>query len=53
MDYALMYRTAMEEGATDRAHSIVVSASQAAQAGGVSPEDLAALVEEVKANPCA
>ncbi|MFJ3665054.1 hypothetical protein ACIPSE_01220 [Streptomyces sp. NPDC090106] len=53
MDYAAMYRQAMADGATDYAHSIVVSATQAAEAGGVSPEELSALVAEVKENPCA
>ncbi|MER6112412.1 hypothetical protein [Streptomyces hirsutus] len=53
MDYAAMYRQAMTEGRTDQAHSIVVSATQAAHAGGVTPEELKALVDEVKANPCA
>ncbi|MEU6449615.1 hypothetical protein [Streptomyces sp. NPDC046979] len=52
MDYAAMYRQAMTEGRKDQAHTIVVSASQAAQAGGLTPEELSALVDEVKANPC-
>jgi hypothetical protein len=53
MDDAAQYRQAIEDGATDYAHTIVVSATQAAEAGGVSPEDLRALVDEIKANPCA
>ncbi|MDC2953370.1 hypothetical protein PO587_02750 [Streptomyces gilvifuscus] len=53
MDYAAQYRQAMEDGATDYAHSIVVSATQAAEAGGVTAEELSALVAEIKANPCA
>ncbi|MDX3712750.1 hypothetical protein PV733_28185 [Streptomyces europaeiscabiei] len=50
MDYAAMYRQAMADGATDYAQTIVVSASQAAQAGALSPEELTALVAEVKAH---
>ncbi|MFE7762956.1 hypothetical protein [Streptomyces sp. NPDC057438] len=50
MDYAAMYRQAMADGATDYAQTIVVSASQAAQAGAITPEDVAALVAEVKAH---
>ncbi|MFJ6392884.1 hypothetical protein ACIQJT_35415 [Streptomyces sp. NPDC091972] len=50
MGYAAQYRQAMEDGATDSAHSIVVSAAQAAEAGGVSPEALRAFVDEMKEN---
>ncbi|MFE7029464.1 hypothetical protein ACFU9Y_04075 [Streptomyces sp. NPDC057621] len=52
MDYAAMYRQAMADGSNDYARTIVVSATQAAQAGGVEPEDLRALVEAIKADPC-
>ncbi|MFI1409395.1 hypothetical protein ACH4Y0_05615 [Streptomyces sp. NPDC020707] len=52
MDYAAMYRQAMVDGSTDYARSIVISATAAAEAGAVEPEDLRALVEEIKANPC-
>ncbi|BAC73241.1 MULTISPECIES: hypothetical protein [Streptomyces] len=50
MDYAAMYRQAMADGSTDYAHTIVVSATQAAEAGGVSPEELRDLVNEIKAH---
>ncbi|WP_413757192.1 hypothetical protein [Streptomyces sp. MMBL 11-3] len=53
MDYAALYKTAMESGSTDYAHSIVVSATAAAEAGAVEPEDLRALVEAIKEDPCA
>lgn len=53
MDYAAMYRQAMADGATDYAHTIVVSAGQAAEAGALSSEELSALVEEIQANPFA
>ncbi|WP_188114336.1 hypothetical protein [Streptomyces apricus] len=53
MDYAAMYRQAMADGSTDYAHSIVVSASQAAEAGALEPDELSALVEEIQANPFA
>ncbi|MFE6627364.1 hypothetical protein ACFVNB_08970 [Streptomyces rochei] len=49
MDYAAMYRQAMTEGRTDQAHTIVLSANQAAQAEGLTPEELSALVTEIKA----
>ncbi|MFE4991409.1 hypothetical protein ACFRH4_08665 [Streptomyces mirabilis] len=51
MDYAAMYRQAMADGATDYAMTIVTSARQAAEAEAITPEDIAALVAEVKANP--
>ncbi|MFD4523272.1 hypothetical protein ACFWP7_04920 [Streptomyces sp. NPDC058470] len=53
MDYAAQYRQAMADGATDYAHSIVISATEAAKAEAVTAEELSALVAEIKANPCA
>jgi hypothetical protein len=50
MDYAAMYRQAMADGATDYAQTIITSARQAAEAGAIEPEEVAALVAEVKAN---
>ncbi|MFI1727558.1 hypothetical protein [Streptomyces sp. NPDC020489] len=48
MDYTALYRQAMADGATDYAQTIVTCAVQAAQAGAITPKDVAALVAEVK-----
>ncbi|MFG2380576.1 hypothetical protein [Streptomyces avermitilis] len=49
MSYQMQYRTAMEEGATDYAQTIVITALQAAETGAITQEDVSELVTEIKA----
>ncbi|KPI12055.1 hypothetical protein OK074_2676 [Actinobacteria bacterium OK074] len=50
-DYAAQYRQAMADGAHDFARTVVTAATQAAKAGLITPEEVAELVAEVKADP--
>ncbi|MEV1096469.1 hypothetical protein AB0I87_13490 [Streptomyces sp. NPDC049952] len=49
MSYTVLYRQAMSEGNTDRAHTVLTSAIEAARSGAINEEELAELVAEVKA----